>query len=503
MVFSKTLAFIQWIWHKKVMSSSSYFGSASGGHPLVAETATDILKAQGNAVDACVAAALVSTLVEPMLGSLAGGGLLLHHGPRGTQFFDFFVNFPGLGRSNLKVDLTPVEVQFGRATQTFYIGDASVCPPGVLKGLVEVHQKLGRLPLKELVQPAISHAKQGVLIDATQAYVIEILYPIMVQSKKGEELFLRDGNLLAEGDLFVNPDFADYLLELPNSLGRDIYEGQVGQKLVEHLGPDTLLTKRDLHEYQMHCLPSLNFKYREHLVHTSPQPSLGGVMMTALLGAMEHHDLGRWSHGSPEHIKELAASMVEVENRKSQLMANAFTKGTTHISVTDPQGHCVSFSMSNGQGCGHFIPDTGIMLNNMLGEDDLFDPKTDAMRPGQRISSMMSPTLVIKKDESPFALGAGGSKRIRSSIMQVVSNLCDFNLPLADAINAPRINWDGEKFQMESGFSQDTTDVLEKIYGINIWPDRAFYFGGVHAAQVYGPAVGDPRRGGVGYPQDL
>jgi gamma-glutamyltranspeptidase/glutathione hydrolase len=173
-----------------------------------------------------------------------------------------------------------------------------------------------------------------------------------------------------------------------------------------------------------------------------------------------------------------------------------FSRGTTHISVSDAEGNVASMTCSNGEGSGYFVPGTGIMLNNMMGEDDLHPEGFHASPPGQRVSSMMSPSLLLKDNEVAMVIGSGGSKRIRTAITQVISSIVDFDIPVQEAVEAPRIHWDGEMMQVEPGLELESVIALEKHWQVNIWSEIDVYFGGVHTVLPGIAGGGDPRRGG-------
>ncbi len=157
-----------------------------------------------------------------------------------------------------------------------------------------------------------------------------------------------------------------------------------------------------------------------------------------------------------------------------------------------------SMTTSNGEGSGYFAPGTGIMLNNMMGEDDLHPEGFHSSPPGIRVGSMMSPSI-LKEDGVPrFVLGSGGSKRIRTALTQVVINCLCFGLPLKEAVERPRIHWDGQVFQVEPGFPPHVFHAFQSEFPVNLWQGIDVYFGGVHVVDaVAGDAAGDPRRGGA------
>jgi gamma-glutamyltranspeptidase/glutathione hydrolase len=171
-----------------------------------------------------------------------------------------------------------------------------------------------------------------------------------------------------------------------------------------------------------------------------------------------------------------------------------FSRGTTHLTVADAEGNVATMTTSNGEGSGYVVPGTCIMLNNMLGEDDLHPAGWHQDPPGERISSMMCPIVVVDDDGPRLALGTGGSKRIRTAL----SHVLDLGLPLAEAVRAPRVHWDGERVQAEAGYTDEAYADLAARLPLNRWSTTDMYFGGVHAVEPGGDAVGDPRREGVG-----
>ena len=176
---------------------------------------------------------------------------------------------------------------------------------------------------------------------------------------------------------------------------------------------------------------------------------------------------------------------------------------TTHVSVIDSEGNAASVTTSNGEGSSYVIPGTGIMMNNMLGEEDLNPHGFHQWRPDQRISSMMAPTIVLKDNRPEIVLGSGGSNRIRTAILQVISSILDFQMPVAAAVNAPRVHWERGVFHLEPGFSRIEIDGMESVPGDQQvwWQTHNMFFGGVHTvvAQPNGEITGegDPRRGGA------
>ncbi len=178
------------------------------------------------------------------------------------------------------------------------------------------------------------------------------------------------------------------------------------------------------------------------------------------------------------------------------------SRGTTQISVADTHGNLASLTLSNGEGSSYVLPGSGIMLNNMLGEEDLNPSGFHRMPPGIRLASMMTPAIARLADGGQIALGSGGSNRIRSAILQVLTNVLEFDMSLEQAVNAPRLHLEHNHLNVEPGFSSAALQALEAEWpGIEQWPDTNLFFGGVHAVARLASgkfrAAGDPRRGGA------
>lgn len=490
----------------------------ASGHPAVSAAGAEILRAGGNAFDASVAAGFASTVAEPALTSLGGGGFLLAYDAtrRAATLFDFFVDTPGRGRTAaaLEPHFIPITVYFTASEQVFNVGRGSVAVPGTLRGLLRVHERLGRLPLCDVLNPAISLARKGVRLNHHQAHFLEILNPIMRLTPRSRALYTREGAPFASGDLLRNPGLADFLETLPRDGAASFYRGNLADQIDREMREDGILTAEDLASYEVIERTPLQVGYRAHHVLTNPPPSFGGSLLTLSLTLLETQRLGELRWGSEDHLALLVALQMEVDRLRETVrlapaevppearaqsvrrLRRAF-RGTTHICVSDAEDNVASMTNSNGEGSGFIVPETGIMLNNMMGEDDLHPDGFHASPPGERVSSMMSPTLVLRDGRSRLALGSGGSKRIRSAILQVLTQVIDFDREIGPAVEAPRIHWDGEKVQVEPGFPKTTTEALARRWPVNLWSEREVYFGGVHAVVPGQCGASDPRRGGA------
>ncbi len=507
-------------------------GAVACGHPGTARAARLMLEAGGNAFDAALAAMMAACVAEPVFSSLGGGGFLLARKASGeTVLYDFFVQTPRRNRAPEALDFLPVLADFGTATQEFHIGWGSIATPGVVKGVFAVHEDLGSLPLRDITAPAIALARDGVRLRDIDAFVFTVVAPILTHSPESRAIFApQKQELLKSGALLRQPDLAMTLDALTREGEGLFYQGELGRSLVEACRDrGGQLQFEDLAGYRVARRQPFKRRYRNVDIWTNPPPSSGGILIAFALEMLSRQKGADGSFGSPEHLATLAEVMALTNRARLESgfdqMAEASEffrlldaellaayaeqvrgrppalRGTTHISVLDSAGNTASLTLSNGEGCGHFLPDSGIMPNNMLGEQDLNVGGFHGWRPGSRMTSMMAPSMARWPDGRMAVLGSGGSNRIRIAILQVLLNLIDFELPVKEAVEAPRIHLEGNQVNIEDGFNEAATQAAEAFAEKSKrWPKNLF-FGGVHAVTLDSKgqikAAGDPRRGGV------
>ena len=212
---------------------------------------------------------------------------------------------------------------------------------------------------------------------------------------------------------------------------------------------------------------------------------------------MEQTNLARSRHGVHEGEWDEAL----LQQYRDVIRNHPVTaRGTTHISVIDGKGNAASLTLSNGEGCGHLLPGTGIMLNNMLGEEDLNPGGFHHWQENVRVSSMMAPSLAIDNNRL-IAIGSGGSNRLRTAILQTLCNMIDFDMPVEKAVAAPRIHYERDRISIEPGFPGESVDALVTAFPeYHLWNEKNLFFGGAHTVLFNGTGfegAGDPRRGGV------
>ncbi len=454
-----------------------------------------MLSAGGNAFDAIVAGGFAASLAEAGLTSLGGGGYCLARTAQGhATLFDFFVDMPGRGRRSQEPPrMDAVTLRFGEADQHFHIGLGSCAVPGVLRGLVHLHERLGRLPLAEVLAPTVTLAREGFTLDRFQAYTLGILEGINASTERCAELFAPGGKALQAGERLVSRDLADFLEVLAVEGDRCFYEGEVAQALAAEMeAGGGLITAADLAAYRVIEREPLSIDYRGRTLLTNTEPSLGGPLIGESLRLLSQAPLAAGGHGTPEHL----VRMVQVQQQVDTLRARATSKGTTHLSVTDAEGAAAAMSLSNGEGSGSIVPGTGIMLSNMLGEDDLVPEGFGERPPGERVASMMAPSILLEDGRPRLVFGTGGSKRIRMALVHVLSEVVDFGLAVDAAVERPRIFWDGETVQLEPGYDAATVAALAERWNVFEWAAPHLYFGGVHAIDPEWGGWGDSRRDG-------
>src|SRR6187551_43676 len=351
-------------------------GAVAAGHPLTAQTGADILAEGGNAVDACIAAAFVSWVAgSPLTGPGAGGFMLVHHArDRSTRVLDHFVAVPGLGLRRpgahameaVGIDFTPESSQF------FRIGPASCAVPGATAGLGEAHRRFATLPWRTLLEPAIAHAREGVVLLEPQAYLHALLDPILRHTDEGRAMYSLNGNHLVAGDRLVLDDLGRTLEQLAEKGPNDLYTGELARELSKYIRDGSGdITLRDLRLYRVIQRRPVRVPFLGYEFHSNPPPSRGGVLIGLGLQLLDRLGVAG-PPGSAEAIAQLVEIMREQEAsaddgrftrelyrgglarrladprhlaaaaRRIRRQLPELKRGTTHISVVDAQGNAAS-----------------------------------------------------------------------------------------------------------------------------------------------------------------
>jgi len=450
-------------------------GAVAAGNRHTADAGAWALREGGTCVDAALAATFAAFVTEgPLTGPCGGGFVLLDEPGIGATVVDCFFDSPTAARG----DMDEVEIDFTDAsTQTFSVGEASVAVPGLLPGLEAVHERRGRLPWESLFVPALHLAARPFRATREQAFLHEILLPILQREPGGVRIYGTPGQI----------DATDLVPAL--DLLRD-----AGAEAVAILVPELA---EDVARYRVHERPPLEGTFAGSTVLATPEPSRGGAIVAEGLMALDTHERG--SSGSADDARALAAALAAAYGGDG-LAAGARPTGTTHVSVVDSDGAAMGVSSTLGSGSGVFRH--GFQLNNMLGELDVIGEQE--YEPGTRLPSMMTPTLVRADDGGPrLVAGSAGSVRLAGAIVQVIDAVIGRGIGVADAIARPRLHVDGGTAHVEGGWADIAAHALEADgFDVRRWSDRNLFFGGVAAVErtLRGAlgAAGDPRRGGHG-----
>ncbi|MGB2710183.1 MAG: gamma-glutamyltransferase, partial [Conexibacter sp.] len=378
---------------------------------------------------------------------------------------------------------------------------------GMAHGICAAAERFGRIPLAQLAAPAAALARDGVPLNAAQAYVIEILEGIVTLTDSCAAIYAPGGELAREGDPIRQPELADAIERLGAEGARPFYEGDVAAAvaaaLAEHGG---LLTAADLAAYETIPRAPVRARYRGRDVLTNPPPSAGGTLIAYALGLLDRSP-------PPPPLEALVAAMDATQQERTPAFLDGLDRpgfldeflarrlgSTTHVSVLDGAGGCCSVTCSNGEGAGIVVPGTGIHLNNMLGEHDLNPLGFHRFPPGRRLPSMMAPTAVLGDGIPELVLGSAGSNRIRSAILQTIVAALDLGMRADEAVRAPRVHFEDGVVYAEPG--ADVAALEAAGHGIARFRALNLFFGGVQAVER-DPATGvlsgggDPRRGGA------
>jgi gamma-glutamyltranspeptidase/glutathione hydrolase len=371
-------------------------------------------------------------------------------------------------------------------------------------------------------------------VNREQAYVFELLVPVLTEYAETRALYAPEGRMLGEGELFRFPELADaferYAAEGPDPFYRGEVASAIADWVTERGGT---LTAPDLAAYEVIDREPVRAGFAGREILSNPPPSSGGILIAYCLDLLERLGAARVEEVVAVMAEAQAARTVEfheglyedgfkdtflsdaelgqAESRaRSRLEAPPATRrapgdqlgSTTHITAVDADGVCATVTCSNGTGSGILVPGTGVHVNNMLGEEDLNPLGFHTLDAGTRMTSMMAPTVVLRDGELEIALGSGGSNRIRSAILQTILRLAEGD-DIAAAVEAPRVHFEAGTVQAEPGVDEEGLRKLEERgYGVARWGRKNWFFGGVHGVsrdletgELRGG--GDPRRGGA------
>jgi gamma-glutamyltranspeptidase / glutathione hydrolase len=488
-------------------------GLVVSDNKLATEAGMEILNRGGNAVDAAIATAFALAVVDQAASGLGGGGFMMIYDARDKRAhaLDFRETAPEAAHADLYVRNGKPAPSLGLT------GGLAVAVPGEVAGLLTAMKRFGSLPLAALMEPAIRLAIEGFPLDASLRYAIERQSSNMKKFPELGRVFLVKDEVPPEGEIIRQPDLGQTLKAIVSE-GVDVfYQGWVAQAITDTVKNEGgVLSFDDLRSYKPVWRQPLVGSYRNRTVITMPPPSSGGVALIQMLNVLESHQLNQLAHNSGTYLQLVAEAMKHAFADRAQYLGDPdFVKapistliskdyatwirgrispiktypakyyglrnfkteqgGTTHFSVLDRFGNAVACTLSVNTRFGSkiLVPKTGIVLNNEI-DDFAIHPsgnvyglvgnEANALQPKKRPLSSMSPTIILQGDRPELILGAAGGPRIISATLQTIINVLDFNMPVKEAVEAPRIHhqWIPEEINVETKLAPETKKSLER-----------------------------------------
>jgi gamma-glutamyltranspeptidase/glutathione hydrolase len=480
---------------------------------LAAKAGMEMLGRGGNAVDAAIATAFALAVVDPASSGIGGGGFMLIYESkdRRAHALDFRETAPEAAHSDLYI-------KGGKPVPSLSVtGALAVAVPGEVAGLLQAMKRFGSLPLQVLMAPAIRYAAQGFPLDLTLRYAIERQLMNMRKFPDLGRVFLARNEVPAEGELIRQPELAETLRAIAAEGADVFYQGWIAQAIVEAVKKEGgVLTLQDLKNYKTVWREPLIGSYRNRTVIAMPPPSSGGVALLQMLRVLDGYQLHNLVHnsatylhllaevmkhafadraqylGDPDFIKapvkmliskDYASSVrarisaVKTNPPKYYGLANAKTEqgGTTHFSVLDRFGNAVACTLTINTRFGSkvFVPKTGIVLNNEMDDFSihpsgntygLVGNEANSLQPRKRPLSSMAPTIALEGERPTLIVGGAGGPRIISATLQTILNIVDFQMPVEQAVESPRIHhqWLPDELNVEAKLAPETKKSLER-----------------------------------------
>ena len=463
---------------KEADSVRAMQAAVAAGHRATTAAGIEMLEAGGSAADAAVASVLASCVAETVMTGLLGGGHAVYWDATSgrARNLDCFVDVPGLGAERREAELVHLAVPFGEELVHYAVGAASCASPGLPAGLEALWRAYGRLPWAELVAPALRLARDGVEVPEAHAACLAMLAPVMTMDA-GARIYSPGGELLQTGSTLEQPGLVAALEAIASEGAASAYRGTIADALIQ-LSEDRggRLTRADLESYEPQWWEPVRARYLEWTLFT--RADLSGVPETVasfprLRGLDE---------------KDRVLALVDV------FRDEGVENHTTNTTVVDAAGNACVVTTSLGLGSGDFLPGLDLHLNSMLGEVDLV---RGPLEPGQRMSSMMAPTLAFSDGRLELAAGAAGGTRLRTALLGVLAGILDEGLEPRAAVERARFHPARGTVNAEPGVNEDALAELERQgWSVRRWPARHHYFGGVSVVSRRGAAA-DPRRSGA------
>ena len=475
----------------------------------------EILNMGGNAIDAAVAVGFSLAITLPRAGNLGGGGFMLVY--LNDEKKTIAVDFRSAAPKNLsKKDFLYLKNNYDQRRYGYKASGV----PGTVAGLLQTHDRYGKLPLKKILQPVIRQAQNGIVVSYDLNQAIGSANQISLDSES-KNIYYKNGSPVEEHFLMKRPDLVWTFSEIARNGEEAFYTGSIAKKMIQAMQENSgYITAKDLQEYEPRFAEPIKTTYRNHQIFAHPPPAGGAAVLLEGLNILEnfstdeigpnsarflhlfaealqrgHMDRSRFM-GDPQFYdvpinkiisKERANSLAKKINLEEATPPNTlnpdslFQEGenTTHYSIIDQNGNVVSNSYTLGYsfGSGVTIPGTGILLDNQMnnfayqyGNPEVIDRSAsigNRLEPGKRPMSTMTPVIIFdENNELKLITGSPGGALIPAAVLRVITGIIDFNLNLGEATMLPRIHkdWPYKNLRLEKGFSQDTIQILES-YG--------------------------------------
>jgi gamma-glutamyltranspeptidase/glutathione hydrolase len=493
-------------------------GIISVANKYAAEAGLTVLKEGGNAIDAAVTIAFVLAVTAPEAGNLGGGGFMMIRQAKENQIIalDYREKAPLLAHRTLFLDKNE-ELDTEKTRYSFL----SAGVPGTVAGLALALEKYGTISFKKALEPAIKLAKNGFIVDEQLYFDLLQAKERMMNFPESSKIFYKaNGEPYQVGERLVQKDLAWTLTQLYLDGPSAFYKGKIAEKIAASMRQyGGIITQKDLEEYNAVIREPVQGTYRGYDIYAMPPPSSGDVHVIELLNIIEGFPIKEWGHNQADTVHVMAESMKHVfadrskhlgdtdfvkvpvdgliskkyaeEIRKTIAMEKALpskeilpaktkqlyeSPQTNHFSIVDKEGNAVAntYTLNFSFGSKLVVPGTGFLLNNQMddfaskpGEPNaygLLGDSANAIAPGKRMLSSMTPTIIMKNNKLFLVTGSPGGSQIISTVFQIITNVIDFGMNIAEATYAPRIHhqWLPDELKVEKGFSHDTKLLLEK-----------------------------------------
>jgi gamma-glutamyltranspeptidase/glutathione hydrolase len=522
-------------------------GLVSSAHPLASKAGVSVLRKGGNAVDAAVAVSLMLGVTQPAFSGIGGGGFCLIHLASGeTIAVDYRERAPLASSPNMFEALPSGETK----DLLNSVGPLAIATPGQIAGLCHLLETYGTLKFRKVSARAIAQARSGVGVDRISVMILrENRYNAFDKLRRFEtssRTFLRNGRIPRVGTKLRLPALASTMLQVAIGGRESFYTGNIAKRIADHIQDiGGIVSLQDLEGYEVKVRKPVEGSYRGFAIASMPPPSAGGASLIQALNVLENYDRTTFDSdfdrihltaeslklvfkdkqalfGDPDFVEVPLHTLIDKEYAKRQGsrisgqtsktglgLSEASHGSTTHFSVIDSEGNIVaaSESLECYFGSGVTIPRLGLLMNDEMHDFEPIPGRANSIQPGKRPVSSMTPTIIFKEGNPFLVLGGAGAERIVSSMVEVVSNMIDRKMSIAEALAQPRFHAAGEDLVIETGFGDEVLKRLRSMAQKLISkPAGDLYFGGIHAIQIdpekrFFIGGADPRRLGkaVGY----